>query len=140
MIEYKRKIPTVEEYNYLNEQVGWGKRENNIVEEALKNTLSAICAYDNEKIIGSARIIGDKTIFVYIHSVMVIPEYQSKKIGTGIMKEICNIINEYKKLNPNLRVYLGAVKGKEGFYRKFGFVTREEANLGKGMILKSNID
>lgn len=135
MIEYRRKIPTVEEYNYLNEQVGWGKRDNNIVEEALKNTLTAICVYDDERIIGSARIIGDKTIFIYVHSVMVIPEYQSKKIGTGIMNRICDIIEEYKKINPNLRAYLGSVKGKEEFYKKFGFVTREEANLGKAMIL-----
>ena len=128
MIEYKRKIPTVEEYNYLNEKVGWGKIEEHIVEEALKNTLSAVCAYDNDKIIGSARIIGDKTMFIYVHSVRVVPEYQSRKVGSGIMNEICSIIEEYKKINPNLRVYLGALKGKEEFYRKFGFITREEAD------------
>lgn len=25
MIEYRNKIPTVEEFNYLNEKVGWEK-------------------------------------------------------------------------------------------------------------------
>ena len=44
MIEYRNKIPTVDEFNYLNEKVGWGKRSNKVVKEALKNTLSAICA------------------------------------------------------------------------------------------------
>ena len=134
MIEYRNKIPTVKEFNYLNEKVGWGKRSNKVVKEALKNTLSAICVYDNEEIIGSARIIGDKTIFLYVCDVMVVPEYQCKKIGTEIMKKIVEIINEYKKINPNIRVYLGASKGKEDFYKKFGFKTRQEADLGEGMI------
>ena len=119
MIDYKEKIPTVEEYNYLYEKVGWGKRKNKIVEEALKNTLYAVCVYDNEEIIGSARIIGDKTIF--IQDVMVIPEYQSKKIGTKIMNKLLTKINEYKKNNPEIRVYLGASKNKEKFYERFGF-------------------
>lgn len=111
-----------------------GKRNNEVVEEALKNTLSAICVYDNEEIIGSARIIGDKTIFLYVCDVMVIPEYQGKKIGTEIMKRIVDIINEYRKINPNIRGYLGTSKGKEHFYKKFGFKTRQEVDLGEGMI------
>lgn len=135
MIEYINKIPTVEEYNYLNEKVGWGKRNEDIVKEALGNTLSAICAYNDNELIGSARIIGDKTIFLYIQDVMVIPEYQNKKVGTNIMNRILEIIKEYREINPNIRVYLGASKGKENFYKKFGFITRDEANLGKGMIL-----
>ena len=40
-----------------------------------------------------------------------------------------------KKNNPDMRVYLGASNGKEGFYRKFGFIERKDANLGAGMIL-----
>ena len=44
-------------------------------------------------------------------------------------------INEYKKINPNIRTYLGASKGKESFYEKFGFITRPNAELGSGMIL-----
>ncbi len=52
------------------------------------------------------------------------------------MNKLLEKINEIKKSNPDLRVYLGASKGKEGFYRKFGFVDRLEADLGSGMILK----
>ena len=36
-----------------------------------------------------------------------------------------------------MRVYLGASKGKKGFYRQFGFVNRKDANLGEGMLLKN---
>jgi hypothetical protein len=45
-------------------------------------------------------------------------------------------INEVKLENPDLREYLGSIKGKEGFYKKCGFITREEAKLGPAMILE----
>lgn len=137
MIEYKQEIPTSKEYNYLTNAVGWGTREDDIVETALNNSIYSICAYENNNIIGYGRIIGDKTIFLYIQDIMVIPEYQNKKVGTNIMKKILGKINELKKINPNIRIYLGASKGKEEFYKKFGFISRYEANLGEGMILKN---
>ena len=66
---------------------------------------------------------------------MVVPEYQSKKIGTTIMNKILEKIETIKKENPSIRVYLGATKGKEEFYKKLGFITRKEYGLGEGMIL-----
>lgn len=135
MIKYLERTPSAEEFNYLTNSVGWGVRGNLIVEEALKSTLYSICVYDDNNLIGYGRIIGDKTIFLYIQDVMVIPEYQNKHIGTGIMKEILKQINMYKKANPNIRTYLGASKGKEFFYEKFGFISRPNKDLGAGMIL-----
>lgn len=52
------------------------------------------------------------------------------------MSKLLEKINEIKKKNPNLRVYLGASKNREKFYEKFGFIKRTDANLGDGMILK----
>lgn len=51
------------------------------------------------------------------------------------MNSLLKKINEYKLINPNIRTYLGASKGKEKFYKKFGFETRSNAGLGDGMIL-----
>lgn len=134
-ITYKEYTPTPEEFNNLTEAVDWGTRENKIIEEALKHTLYSLCVYDENKLIGYGRIIGDKTIFLYIQDIMVIPEYQGKKIGTGIMNKLIEKINEYKKVNPEIRTYLGASKGKESFYEKFGFISRPNEDLGAGMVL-----
>ena len=134
-ITYKEQTPTPEEFNNLTEAVDWGTRENKIIEEALKHTLYSLCVYDENKLIGYGRIIGDKTIFLYIQDIMVIPEYQGKKIGTGIMNKLIEKINEYKKVNPEIRTYLGESKGKESFYEKFGFISRPNEELGAGMIL-----
>lgn len=135
MIRYLEHTPSAEEFNYLTNSVGWGIRKNNIIDEALRNTLYSLCVYDDNKLIGYGRIIGDKTIFLYIQDIMVIPEYQSKHIGTGIMETLLKQIDEYKKINPNIRTYLGASKGKESFYEKFGFISRPNEDLGAGMIL-----
>ncbi len=136
MIKYIENTPTADEYNYLISSVGWGNLDNNIIEEALKNTLYSLCVYDDEKLVGYGRIIGDNSIFLYIQSIMVVPKYQNKKIGTGIMENLLNKIDEYKQKNPEVRVYLGASKDKEKFYEKFGFISRKDADLGEGMILK----
>lgn len=93
-----------------------GIRNFKVVEEALNNTLYSVSIYDDNKFIGYGRIIGDKTIFLYIQDIMVIPEYQGQKIGAKIMDALLTKVDEYKKVKPNIRTYLGASKGKEKFY------------------------
>ncbi len=138
MIELIEKIPTVKEYNNLTNAVYWGKRDEKIVKEALKNSIYCICAYDEGKLIGFGRIIGDRTIFLYLQDIMVNPEYQGKGIGTKIIKSILKKLEDFKKINPNIKVYLCASKDKESFYERFGFVRRPNDETGAGMILKIN--
>lgn len=135
MISTKENVNSIEEFNYLYDAVGWGSYDEKVSEKALANTMYSVSVYDDDKIIGYGRIIGDGICFLYIHDVMVIPKYQNKKIGTQIMNKLLEKVNQIKIENPHVRVYLGASKGKEKFYEKFGFITREDANLGSGMIL-----
>lgn len=136
MIELIEKVPTVDEYNNLTNAVYWGKRDKKIVKEALKNSIYCICAYDERKLVGFGRIIGDKTIFLYLQDIMVNPEYQGKGIGTQIIEKILNKIETYKEINPDIKVYLCASKDKESFYERFGFIKRPNDEVGAGMILK----
>ena len=135
MISIKENVNSIEEFNYLYDAVGWGSYDEKVSEKALANTMYSVSAYDDDKIIGYGRIIGDGICFLYIHDVMVIPKYQNKKIGSQIMNKLLEKVNQIKIENPYVRVYLGASKGKEKFYERFGFITREDANLGSGMIL-----
>ena len=128
-------IDNVKEFNELYDAVGWGSYEEEISKKALSNNIYSVSVYENENIIGYGRIIGDGIVFLYIHDIMVKPEYQGKGIGKTIMNKLLTKIHELQKINPDLRAYLGASKGKENFYKKCGFITREEANLGAGMIL-----
>lgn len=127
-------IDNVEEYNYLFDIVGWGSYPKEISKKALSNNIYSVSIYDKDNIIGYGRLIGDGIIFLYIHDVMVKPDYQGKGIGKTIMQKLLSKVEELRKENPDLLLYLGASKGKEDFYRKCGFITREEAGLGAGMI------
>lgn len=134
MIKIKENINNIDEFNLLYDLVGWGAYDKEISKKALNNTYYLVSIYDDDKIIGYGRLIGDGICFMYIHDVMVIPEYQNKKIGTSIMNKLIEKIEFIKRENPDMRVYLGASKGKEGFYKKFGFIERKNADLGAGMI------
>lgn len=138
MIKLKENVNNVQEFNLLYDLVGWGSYDDEISKKALANTYYSVSIYDDETIIGYGRLIGDGICFMYIHDVMVRPNYQNKKIGTMIMNKLLDKIKTIERENPDLRVYLGASKGKEEFYEKFGFTKRINADLGYGMILKNN--
>lgn len=137
-INIKENNKNLEEFNFLYDAVGWGTYNENISKIALENTFYSVSIYDENKIIGYGRIIGDNICFLYIQDIMVLPEYQGKKIGTMIMNKLLEKTTEVRKINADLRVYLGASKNKEKFYEKFGFKKRIDANLGYGMILEKS--
>lgn len=134
MIKIKENVNNVDEFNLLYDLVGWGAYDKEIAKKSLNNTYYSVSIYDDNKIIGYGRLIGDGICFMYIQDVMVMPEYQNKKIGTNIMNKLIEKIEVIKKENPDVMVYLGASKGKEGFYKQFGFIERQDADLGAGMI------
>ena len=130
----KENVKNIEEFNFLYDNVGWGCYDDKVSEVALDNTLYSVSVYDNDEIIGYGRLIGDGACFIYIHDIMVRVDHQGKKIGTLVMNKLMDKVKEYKKFNPYVRVYLGASKNREGFYEKFGFISRRDADLGEGMI------
>ena len=136
MIDIKENVKNVEEFNLLYDAVGWGAYDEEITRKALDNTFYSVSIYDDDKIVGYGRIIGDAVCFLYLQDIMVKPEYQGGKIGTMIMNKLLEKVNAIKEENPNLRVYVGASKDREKFYEKFGFVKRIDAGLGYGMVLK----
>ena len=136
MLNIKENSKNAEEFNLLYDSVGWGAYNEDITKRALDNTFYSVSVYENDTIVGFGRIIGDTICFMYIQDIMVKPEFQNKKIGTLIMNKLLKKVDELKKQNPDIRVYLGATKDREKFYEKFGFVRRIDANLGYGMILK----
>ena len=140
MIKIIENSKDVNEFNYLYEEVGWRAYTYECSKKALDNTLYSIYIYDEDKIIGFGRIIGDGICFIYIHDLMVVPNFQSQGIGSMIMTKLLEKIKEIKAENPSVRTYLGASIGKEGFYEKFGFIKREDAGLGSGMVLLSKED
>ena len=122
MTKYKieNKIPTLEEYKYLCESVGWTDYMNfEVVETSLRNSIHCITIKENEQIVGMGRIVGDGAIYFYIQDIVVHPDYQKKGIG----KQIMDLLVKYLNTNAPDKAFVGlfASQGKESFYEKYDF-------------------
>lgn len=78
-INIKENNKNVQEFNLLYDAVGWGAYDESISKKALDNTFYSVSIYDDDKIIGYGRLIGDGICFTYLHDIMVLPEYQNKE-------------------------------------------------------------
>ena len=67
MISIKENVNSIEEFNYLYDAVGWGSYDEKVSEKALANTMHSVSVYDDDKIIGYGRIIGDGICFLLHH-------------------------------------------------------------------------
>ena len=90
------------------------------------------------KIIGMGRIIGDGARIFYIQDLIIHPDHQRMGIGTEIVKKLIAYIEKLQLSNCSIMVGLMSAKGKEDFYKKFGFRTRPNDFQGCGMILNIN--
>ncbi|WP_320006117.1 GNAT family N-acetyltransferase [Maridesulfovibrio sp.] len=97
------------------EKAPLGTREPEKLARAAKNSALVCFAKDGDKFVGFARAISDLEYQAAIYDLCILPDYQSKGVGKMIM----NALKE--KLGP-LSIILYAVPGKEGFYKKLGFV------------------
>ncbi|MGR5996398.1 GNAT family N-acetyltransferase [Bacillus cereus] len=118
--EIKNNIPTLEEYKYLCDSVGWTNYMNfEVAEISLQNSIYCITVKDNNQIIGMGRIVGDGAIYFYIQDIVVHPDYQKNGIG----KKIMNTLVEYLNGNTPDKAFIGlfASQGKTSFYEKYDF-------------------
>lgn len=104
------------------------------IEKSLKNDLYDVVAIDGNKLVGMGRIVGDGAIYWYLQDIVVIPEYQGKGIGRIIVKKLMDYIYNNSLSDTKTTIGLMAAKGKEEFYKKFGFIERPNDNQGPGMI------
>ena len=132
-IEYRHTI-TVNAYNHLRKSAGWQEIEPIQAQTGIYNSAFLVAAYEGELCIGCLRVISDGGFTAIVVDVLVLPDYQHKGIGKYMLSQALLAIQ--KPLSPGQRVMVNlmAVKGKEPFYEKFGFVTRPNSEYGAGMV------
>jgi ribosomal protein S18 acetylase RimI-like enzyme len=125
---------TVDEFNFLRKSVGWNEIEKNLALKTINNALFIITAIIDNKIIGLTRVSGDGGYTIFITDVIVLPEYQRKGIGKKLMDKAMNYIKEkFLQNGQSVFVNLMSAKGKETFYKRFGFEERPNDKVGAGM-------
>ncbi len=85
----------------LYQSAGWINYTNNpdMLKNAYANSLKILAAYENEKLLGIIRVVGDGHSIVFIQDIIVLPAYQRYGIGRALMNKILEIYqNVYQKV------------------------------------------
>lgn len=127
----KEGVPSAEQWMKLRASVGWATFPIETASRSLDATSFCVCAYSGSELIGMGRVLGDGVISFYIGNIMVDPDWQGKGIG----REILEHINDYLEsvAAPGAIASLLSIKGKEDFYKQFGFMCRPDNDHGSGM-------
>lgn len=134
MIKYVEKRLTVDEYLYLRDAVKWKKLTKRQAELAIENCLYMIGVYDDERLIGMGRIVGDGAVICYIQDLIIIPEYHHKGIGSVLIMHLKDYVESIMCDGEEMMLDLMCAKGREHFYETNGFIARPTEKLGPGMI------
>lgn len=129
------ELPPFSQFALLHEDSGLlkSKKGNYTREqlyEAAKNSWYSISIYHNQKLIAFGRMISDGVYQSLICDVMVHPEEQGKGLGKQIIKKLV-----YKCQQSGIQsIQLFSAKGKHPFYKKLGFVEREQDAPGMSLL------
>ena len=108
----------------LYRSVGWTNflERIGILEEAYTNSLCVLGAYDDDRLIGIIRAVGDGRTIVFVQDIIVLPEYQRKGIGTKLLKAV---MDKYHDVYQMELLTDNTVKTK-AFYRSVGFTASDD--------------
>ena len=124
----------VETYNRLRTAVGWEEIEPTQARAGMLGTAYLVVAVgDASQPIGLTRVISDGGYLRVVMDVIVSPAYQSMGIGKLLLLRALSCIKDELRPGQSACVYMMAAKGKEAFYRKYGFEERPNATAGAGM-------
>lgn len=121
-IKIMARLPTVQEYQYLTSSVGWSSfTSHGVVTTLLETPVFAVVAEDEatKQVVGCGLVLSDNASFYYIKDVVVHPGWQSKHVGTAMMKALTSWIEK----NGADKSLVALITGENlsAFYSKFGF-------------------
>ena len=132
-INFGNKI-SAEDFNFLRRSVGWSEIEQKLAVKTVENALCIVTAIIDGKTIGLTRVCGDGGYIIFITDVIVLPDYQNKGIGRQLMAKAMEFIREtFLEKGQAVFVNLMSAKGRETFYKKFGFEEGPNERAGAGM-------
>lgn len=126
-------VLTAKDFIKLYESAGWGKNSEDIVQVSLKNSYVTFAVIEEEKVIGMARLLADGGMAFYLKDFVILPEFQGKGMGKALLEYVQNYIKNQLKDGWQTNLELISAKGKEEFYKKFGFEERPSKYIGAGM-------
>lgn len=108
-------------YDKVGLVAGYGKKnDHDKIRKAFEQSFKVVTAWNNDNLVGAARMLSDGICYGMIFDVGVLPEYQKLGIGKGLVIEL-------QKDNDHLCIHLTSTFGNEEFYKKLGFKAHKTA-------------
>lgn len=132
MTEFSHEIGT-EEYLALRRSSGFTELPPEEAAEGLAHTCFCVCARENGRAIGFARLLWDRGYIAFLSDVIVEESYRGQGLGRALVERCIDALKSGMKKGWRVKIYLAAAQGKEGFYEKLGFSVRPNDHAGAGM-------
>ncbi|HXH60352.1 MAG TPA: GNAT family N-acetyltransferase [Fimbriimonadaceae bacterium] len=129
-VTYRLRHLTKEEHEQFYRAVGWdGSYNNELTPERLcQSPLVTVVAEYEGRAIGAASISGNGVEAFIVRDVIVLPEYQGRGVGTGVMKRLMDWTEANVPKGANVILQTGG--GAPSFYEGFGFIGTDKGLLG----------
>lgn len=107
------------EITQLYRSVGWTSylRREKLLQEAYAASLLTLAAYDEQRLCGIVRGVGDGVSVLYIQDLLVLPEYQRRGIGSKLLEQM---LGAFPDVNQTVLLADDA-ETAAAFYEKAGF-------------------
>lgn len=119
----------------LYASVGWSNYTNHPrqLEQAFHQSLLVMATYDEDRLVGLIRAVGDRLTIVFIQDLFVYPHYQRQGIGRSLLEQT---LERFKDI---YQIQLATEQSDKNlaFYRELGFRRQEDFDC-TGMIYAPN--
>ena len=126
IFRHDKDIPMEDLLNlYLD--AGWSAytRDPLLLKRALAQSLEVITAWEDERLVGLVRCIGDGLIILYIQDILVLKEYQDQGVATRLLEKV---LLKYRDVRQKVLLTEDAPDVRH-FYEKNGFSSCDQGTL-----------
>lgn len=134
MVKYVEDQLDIDTYLELREAVGFRPLSRDQARRALDHSIYILTAFRDGKAVGMGRIVGDGSVICYVQDLIIRPEAQGQGIGGTILKTLKEYVVQTGFPGTTMMLCLMCARGREEFYKKYGFIARPTEDLGPGMI------
>lgn len=123
--DWNRTLPP-EQVLELYKSVQWNAYTDNpgVLMQAMTQSLAILSAWEDERLVGLIRVVGDNATILYIQDILVHPDYQRRGIGTYLMHET---LRRYAPIRQKVLASDNTDKTRQ-FYESCGFLSNEQLN------------